>query len=142
MAALTADRVTRHKGPEVPRRATYLMAASTTIYKGALVCLNASGLAIPAADTAGITACVGVAAAGQVSLASGNFFVVCELGKFLLDVGAGITQADVGRNAVVADDQTVTDAAAGVNDIVVVTIVEYLDEAQDKAWVNIEGIAR
>jgi hypothetical protein len=141
MAALAADKLTRRRGAGIPTRRTYLMKASTTIYKGAIVALEA-GLALPAADTAGFVV-VGIATNGQVSAASGNFYVTVEcFFEFLLDVGAGITQADVGAKAVVADDQTVTDAAAGTNDIVVGTIIEYLDETQDKAWVAVEGITR
>lgn len=52
MPALTADRNTPKKDGiivEMP------VAASTKIYAGSLVCANASGYVIPAADTAGLT---------------------------------------------------------------------------------------
>src|SRR3989339_1611977 len=50
MSALTRDRATPYReGIEVE----YLVAANTKIYAGSLVCLNAAGYAVPAADTAG-----------------------------------------------------------------------------------------
>ena len=140
--ALSADRIVRKRGKGIPTRRTYLMAASTTIYRGSIVTTNASGLAVPAADTAAFNT-VGIATNGQVSAASGSYYITVECGyEFLLPVAAGITQADVGSKAVVVDDASVTDAAAGTNDVVVGTIVEYLDETADKAWIAVEGIAR
>ncbi len=50
MAALTKDRNTVYKeGIEV----AYQVAGSTKIYAGSLVCINASGYAVPGADTSG-----------------------------------------------------------------------------------------
>lgn len=140
--ALSADRVVRKRGAGIPTRRVYLMKASTTIYRGSIVCVDTNGLAVPAADTAAFV-CVGIATNGQVSAASGSYYIEVECGyEFLLPVGAGITQADVGAKAVVVDDASVTDAGAGTNDVVVGTIIEYLDETADKAWVAVEGITR
>lgn len=141
MAALTADRITKSKGPV--RLATYKVAASTTIYAGAMVCMNATGYAVPAADTAAFSPVKGIAVAkaNNSAGADGAIDVVVEYGgDFLIDVAAGITQADVGDNATVVDDQTASDAAATTNDIVIGPIKAYLDEAQDKAWITIPGL--
>lgn len=140
MAALTADRVTKSKGKL--RRASYPVAASTTIYAGAMVCINTSGYAVPAADTLSFSDVVGVATAKQdnSSGSNGDISVIVEYGgAFLIDAAAGIDQTNVGRDAVVTDDQTVTDAAAGTNDIVVGRILEFVDETQNKVWVNIDN---
>ncbi len=138
MAALAADRVTKSKGKL--RRQRYPVAASQVIYAGALVCIDADGYAIPAADTAGISPVVGVATAtaDNSTGADAAIDVIVEYGgAFLLDAAAGIDQTNVGRDAVVTDDQTVTDAAAATNDIRVGQILEFLDESQNKVWVNI-----
>lgn len=137
--ALSNDRVTKSKGPL--RRKRYLMKASTTIYMGGLVCLDTSRLAVPAADTAGFSQCVGVAAATVTSAASGDYYIDVDAGLHLLDVGASITQPDVGNNCVVSDDQTVIDGPASTNQIRVGRVQEYLNETQDKAWVDVGNCA-
>lgn len=140
MAALAADRITKSKGHL--RRQAYPLAADAVIFTGAMVCIDADGFAIPAADTAGISDVVGIATAkvDNTDGADGDVKVVVEYGgAFLLDAAAGIDQTNLGRDAVVSDDQTVTDAAAATNDITVGRILEFLDEAQDKVWVNIDN---
>lgn len=140
MAALAADRVTKSKGPL--RRQSYPVAADAVIYAGAMICIDADGYAIPASDTAGISNVVGIATAAHDNTggADGDVDVVVEYGgAFLIDAAAGIDQTNVGRDAVVVDDQTVTDAAAGTNDIVVGRILEFVDESQNKVWVNIDN---
>lgn len=135
MAALSNDRVTKSKGPL--RRKRYLMAASQTIYKGGMVCLNASRLAVPAADTAGLSDVVGIAAATIVSAASGSFYVTVDEGLHLIDVGATVTQIDIGQNAAVTDDQTAADGPGSTNKVRIGRLQEYLDETQDKAWIDV-----
>lgn len=140
--ALSADKIIRKRGHGIPIRRAYKMKASTTIYKGAIVMTDTNGLAVPGADTAAFST-VGIATNQQVSDASNAQYIVVECGyEFLLDVGAGITQADVGFKCTAVDDSSVSDAGATTNDIVVGTVVEYLDETQDKAWVYVEGLAR
>ena len=67
MTVLAAAANRQSKGTPKTRR--FLMAASQTIYKGAIVHVNASGLAIPASDTAA-QVCVGIAASGAAWLLS------------------------------------------------------------------------
>lgn len=108
MAALTADRNT-------PRRAAedfeFPMAASTLIYAGALVCINASGLATKGAvattlKTVGVAQetadnSAGAASAKRVKVRRGCY-------RFANSGSAdAITLADVGADCYVVDDQTV-----------------------------------
>ena len=116
MTALDKDRNTKIRG-EVDSQLHYPVAASTTIYAGSLVALNTSGLAVPAANTAGLVV-VGRCAkkADNASGAASAINVIVETGAFYFVNGtATIAQADVGRPCFVEDDQTVGDTAtAGV----------------------------
>jgi hypothetical protein len=143
MSALTAGRATTPKGKL--RRQMYLVAASTTIYAGGMVCINATGYAVPAANTAGLSDVVGIATAtvDNADGADGEMAIVVEYGAggaFMLDAAGGISQADVGRDAFVSDDQTVTDAAASTNRVRVGKILEFIDEATNKVWVIIDNV--
>ena len=104
--ALSADRVTACKSRG--RFITLKMKASTTIYKGGMVSVDSSGLAIPAADTAS-TIVIGIAEEYVVSAASGNYYVKVSKGVFKLanSGSTAVVQATVGSNCVVEDDQTV-----------------------------------
>ncbi len=117
MSALAADRDTPHKYKE--RKVDMAMAAATTIYLGALVCADAAGNAVPASDTAGLFVMgraeeqvvnAGAAGAKRIPVAKGVF-------RFAND--GNITQANVGDDATVVDDQTVGLAAGTTNDIIV-----------------------
>lgn len=142
MTALAADRVTQDKGGTL-RTQRYPVATSTTIYKGALVCINASGYAVPAADTSGLSQVVGVAKAKVANTgANGAKDVIVEYGMaFLLDCNStDVDQTNVGRSAFVKDDQTVTDEAGSSNEILVGKILEFDGTTSPKrAWVNIEN---
>lgn len=99
------------------------VAAATAIYTGALVATNASGEAVPAADTAGLTV-VGPArrgydnsggSAGTLGAAPARY---CEVEtEAIVEVAAGGTPV-VGATAYAVDDNTVTaDDTAVTNDI-------------------------
>ena len=119
MAALTADRNGFVKTSGQVQ--SFKVAASTTIYKGGGVAVNATGYAIPAADTAGIKT-VGVAEeqVDNSSGSNGDLSVLCYVeGTFAFGGGGTApTQADIGRTVVWEDDNLVTTAAAATNDIV------------------------
>lgn len=136
--ALSADRVTKSKGPL--RRQEYPVAADAIGYAGGMACINASGYLVPAAATAGFTDVVGVLTAGfdNTGGANGDIKAVVEYGgAFLLNVGAGITAADVGRDAYVTDDQTASDEAGAPVRVRIGKILAFLDESTDKAWINV-----
>lgn len=132
MTALTKDRNTTQK---VGGQVAYGVAASAKIYAGALVCLNGSGYAVPAADTAGLRF-VGVAQE-QVDNAGGangaKTVLIKDEGVFDFS-GANFTAADVGKAVFASDDQTV--ALSTTNGIGVGHIREV--ESATKVWVEID----
>lgn len=138
MAALTADRITKSKG--LVKRQAYPVAAGAKIFAGSMVCINTSGYAVPAADTANFSPVRGIATAqaDNTSGANGAIDVVVEYGcSFLLACTGAITQADLGAIAMVADDQTVSDAAAMTNDIRAGRIAEIVSASA--VWVYVDG---
>lgn len=112
--------------------------ASTLIYKGTLVALNASGNAIPAADTAGLRVVgraeatadnsAGLAAAINVRARRGCF-------AYTNDGTHPVTEALVGQPCFVLDDQTVG-ATAGSTNKVKAGYVDSIDPNTLKVWVD------
>ncbi len=141
MAPLAAARITKTKGG-TPRRQSYLVADDAIIYAGGMVCLNATGYAVPASATAGLSDVVGIAVADvdNTNGGDGGTAVVVEYGiAFMLDAAGGISQADVGRDAFVTDDQTVNDAGGASGGIRAGKILEFVDETTNKVWVNVDN---
>jgi predicted RecA/RadA family phage recombinase len=124
MAQLTAPRSTnaygRVPGVNVLPQTFYLpMAASTTIYQGALVTVNSSGYAIPAVSgTAGTV--VGRCAAGPggqstfTSVAAASQYVTVEQGCFMWNNPDPLTFANFGAKVYATSDNSVS-ATAGSN---------------------------
>lgn len=130
-AALTADRNTIAREGK-----TYSLgvAASTKIYAGSLVALNSSGYAVPASDTAGLR--IRGRATEQVdnsSGAAGALSVLVDEGVFKF-AASGLTAADVGKTALVTDDQTISilDTTNNVKAGLIVAI-----ESATEAWVKV-----
>lgn len=124
------ERDTRERLPK-----SRALEAGGTIYAGTLVALNSSGLAVPAADAAGLR----VLGRAENSAVTGEQVEVAE-GCFLLDnAGSGnaLTLADLGRFAYVADDRTVS-KSPGSNGVVagIVFDVEPLG-----VWVRVDAVA-
>lgn len=134
MTALAANRNTISKEP---RFLPFPVAASTTIYKGSMVCLDANGYAVPAADTSGYSNVVGVARekVDNSTGSAGDKTVVCELGVFKF-AATSITQAMVGTTMYVEDDQTVDDVAGVSNNIRAGILVEYISSTA--GWLLID----
>jgi hypothetical protein len=125
MAALTRARIVPSKGESCGFVRSLPVAASTVIYSGALVMIDGSGNATPAAAASGNNALVvaGIAeetvdnstgSAGDLSVrvrASGGD------GAFALNnnSGAAIDATHVGRLAHASDDNTVANAASSTN---------------------------
>lgn len=107
MSALTTDRDTPTRDGELFE---FPVAADTTIYAGALVCLNATGFAVPGDEDDDYTA-VGRAEQRVVNGAvAGAVRVRVRRGVFRYANSAeadAITLADVGATCYVVDDQTV-----------------------------------
>ncbi len=136
MAALTKDRNTTRK---IGGQAAYPVAAGVKIYAGALVCINASGYAVPAADTAGLKL-VGVSRqyVDNTGGADGAQTVLVWKDGVFDFAAAGMTAADVGKPVFVADDQTV--ALATTNGVGCGIITEV--ESATKVWVDIDEANR
>jgi hypothetical protein len=133
MSALTKDRATSYReGIEIE----FLVAANTKIFAGSLVCVNSSGYAAPAADTAGFRF-IGVAMQ-QVDNSTGadgaKNLRVRRTGVFEFDA-ASINPAMVGDPMYAVDDHTFDDAAGPTNDVKVGVLVKY--EAATKGWIDI-----
>lgn len=116
MAALAQERLTDFLG-SYPGRKTLPMKAATTIYKGALVAIDASGNAQPAGSTAGGSIrCLGVASATMANpggAGAQKIEITPGIYKFLNKGGDLVTAAMVGADCYVEDDQTVRLTATG-----------------------------
>ena len=119
MAALTGARPTQRRLRPEGATEVYAMAASTTIYKGGMVQLDA-GAAKPAAPGANRVT-VGMALETKTSEASGTTYVQVIDGVFRWEQGSAganaITASHIGDQCYAEDDQTVerTQALAGAN---------------------------
>lgn len=130
MAALTADRNTKSK--HMGRSISLRVAASTEIFKGAQVRLNATGFAIPGDDAAGGSDIQGVAEehVDNSNGADGDLRVRVRKGTFLFANNGNVVQATVGQSVTCVDDQTVGLAADTTNDHTVGTVDDFSDEGQ------------
>jgi len=131
MAALSAARMTKSRG--LGRKVKYLMKASTTCYQGGMVCIDSSGLAIPAAAASGNRAVVGVAVASVTSASSGSYYVEVLEGEFLFAADT-LEQDDVGVIVYADDDQTIDETQAS-NAPVAGRLIEYVSASE--GWVRI-----
>ncbi len=131
MAALTQDRNTTRKAGG---QAAYPVAAGVKIYAGAMVCLNASGYAVPAADIVGLKF-VGVSRQYVDNTGGANgaqTVLVWKEGVFDFEA-SGMTAADVGKPVFVSDDQTVALSTTNAVGCGIITEVE----SATKVWIDI-----
>lgn len=129
MANLTAARNYR-RGEGVVR--PYKVAASTLLYGGGLVHLNAGGFAKKASDTAG-EKFVGMAQENADNSAGANGdkdVLVYADGVIDLAFSGTATQATVGQKVYAVDDNTVALAATTTNDVLVGTVVEFISASK------------
>jgi hypothetical protein len=99
------------------------------------VAVNSSGLVVPASDTSGLSV---VGRSDDSKDNTGPLYaatrpIAVHRGCFLWENGGSFTDADIGQLCYVADDQTVTTAAAASNDIIAGWIV---DVDSDGVWVD------
>ncbi|MBL0949263.1 MAG: hypothetical protein IBJ08_00860 [Pseudomonas sp.] len=135
MVALTKDRNTvRRDGVQFNDP----VAASTRIFAGALVCLNAAGFAVPGSTSATLKA--RGRAEEQVDNrdgAAGALRIETRRGVFPFANSAAadeITRADIGNECFIVDDQTVAKTSA-TDTRSVAGIIRDLDDAG--VWVEI-----
>lgn len=96
------------------------LAASQTIYQGTMVCRNASGKAVPAADTAGLKL-AGVSqgdertgVSTQTSAATGTYYVQVYRSGVYKFAASGLAITDIGKRVYVSDDKTITKTPTNV----------------------------
>lgn len=122
MTALTEDRNTNRRYVERIVGDDALIAATTTVWNGSMVCCDATGALRPAADVAGLTF-VGIAQLRMVNPSGVAARVKpaarCAVGVFkLATTGANaITAADLQKPCFILDDQTVVRQAGTANAI-------------------------
>jgi hypothetical protein len=136
MTAITAsvERVSRGSRKQTMR---FLMTASTTIPKGALVSLGAAtGLALNAVSGA-VDPIVGVAAETMVSAASGNYYIEVEFDCEFRFTASSVNQAAVGDVMLVVDNNTVDETSAGS---AAVGLMTELVSGTTECWVYVPGL--
>jgi hypothetical protein len=131
MAALAEDRSTEERPGQYR---TYGVKAATKIYAGSMVCVDADGYAVPAADTAGLIF-VGRAEEqiDNTDGSSGDLSITVKRGTFNWDA-TGLTAANVGDAVFVLDDQTVGIASGSTNKVFAGVISEVVSSTS--AWVE------
>lgn len=132
MAATTLDRNTKFRFLE--RQIVLPLKAAAVIPLGTLVATDATGAAVPAADTAGLI--VQGWAAQSVNATTGDTKIVVNRGVANFGNDGTIAQAAIGSLATVLDNQTLSLAATTVNDIG----AGYIEEIDaDGIWISILG---
>jgi hypothetical protein len=118
--ALSADKRRVVRGNET--LGSGVAATGVTIYEGALLCWDGSGLLRPASDAASRTF-AGVAVSAIASAPAGSP-VTFTYGQEEFFASSALTSADLGADACIADDGALTDAATATFDIRAGRIVE------------------
>lgn len=138
MTAATADRLAVYAAQRgMPLDLDYPMTASATVYMNCLVNADSAGRVKNGTDAA-TEFCMGVgtktvtcsAVAGSSRAVIRSNVVV----EFFID-GANIDASDVGKNASILDNQTVTDAATAANDVRIGEIVG-VENGKAYVWVG------
>lgn len=134
MVALTAGRGTpKREGRDLADP----VKAATTIYQGGIVCLDASGWAVPGSTSTTLKP-RGLAKATVANPgANGAETVESETGTFRFvnsSAGDAIARADIGADAYIVDDQTVAKTSGGSTRSILGKIVDV--DAQG-VWVRI-----
>jgi hypothetical protein len=131
-AALTAARDTPSRSGDL---VAVGVASNTTIYVGAMVAVDATGYAVPAADATGLRV-IGRAEStvdNSGTAGAGAQTIAVRRGVFRWTNGDTFTRADVGALAFVEDDGQVQKAAAATYDIIAGSII---DVDADGVWVD------
>lgn len=134
MTALAEDKAIERRDGEILE---FPVAASQKIYGGALVAVNAGGYALPGADTAGMIF-QGIAQEQKDNSSGANGDLNVEVqrkGVFKMLLGTAISQANVGDNVFLVDDQTIDVVGNVSNAIFCGIIAGYIDSTH--AYVDI-----
>jgi len=116
MTALTENRYTKHRDGIIT---AHPVKAGAHLYKGSLVCADATGYSVPGADTAGLKLLgVAIEEADNSDGADAALSIrVQAAGVFSFSKAGAITQADLGAALFISDDQTAALAADVTNDV-------------------------
>lgn len=132
--ALTEGRLTKQRdGKDTPAP----VAAATKLYTGGLACFNATGFAVPGADTAGLK--FGGMILKDVDNSGGgdgDEKATLRRGVQVLMKGSGLSQANVGDRVCLVDDETVAPAGVTTNDIECGTLMEFVSATA--GWVALD----
>lgn len=133
MTALAADRRTLWRYED---EIDMPVAATTKIYAGSMVCANAAGYAVPAADTAAFVM-MGVAAEQADNLLGidGALSIRLRAGRVFTFAATSITRAMVGDIMYVVDDQTFDDGV-GANSVKAGTLVKFISTTEGEIQVH------
>lgn len=137
--ALAADKALEYtEGKELP----FPVINADIIYGGSFVCVNAAGYALPGSDTAGLIF-EGVATE-RVDNSTGNAgdksVVLMRRGLVKATLGTAISQANLGDEVFLVDDESVDIAGNTTHDIFCGIIAGYIDTTH--AWIDIEPAIR
>jgi hypothetical protein len=139
MTALTADKKIEYtEGVEI----SIPVDDGDEIFAGALVCVNAAGYAVEGVDGTGLIF-MGVAREyvdNTLGLDGAVSVIVRRRGLYKMTLGTAISQANIGDNVFVVDDQTVDLTAYTTYDIFCGIIAGYIDSTH--AWIDIEPAIR
>ena len=125
MAALSANRTRHQRNLHAKRLLEITGTASTQFFEGGLVNWNGSASTVePSADTAS-ERFSGVCAEKVLTTASGGEKVKLEWGHSEWFPQSGLAAGQEAKDAVISDDQTLTDAAAASNDVPAGAIEEF-----------------
>jgi len=116
------------------------VAANAVIYQGGLVCFDADGFIVPAAATAGYSACVGVSQEDVDNTGGADGALTCRIyrGIYLFTDGASpaaLTVAANGDFCYASDDETINQGDAGSRPIA--GIIE--DVVTGGVWVRVDN---
>lgn len=111
--------------------------ASSQIWKGGIVGLNAAGYAIAAVAGATIIQIAGIAAESKLGTSQGAIFIEVEYGREYLFAASSVAQSALGDKMLVVDDNTVDETSAG--SAVVGNMTEFVSTTL--CWVNVLGLA-
>lgn len=138
MAARTHMQV-RSVGTE--HRAPLPVAASTTIYEGDKVCLNADGFAVPAGDTSGLLPVSGIAllTVDNSSGSNGDLTVVVRSGLTIKEPMVSITAAMAGDLMYATAAQASDDVGGVSNNIIAGVLEEFVSTTSGWLWIPVGG---
>ncbi|GAH13968.1 unnamed protein product [marine sediment metagenome] len=138
MTGLSADKEVNRKAGNV---VAYPVAAETTIYKGAGVCDNGDGYAVPAADTSGyIPLGIAVEKVDNSEGEVGDKWIRVYKAGTVEAIHSGAAQTDIGTLFYWLDDQTVDENAGVTNSVKAGYCVEVPDS--DTVRLRIDNVVQ